>query len=305
MHFKLDSAALRRLATINSFEVADSGMIFFGLRGCLPNDVDDCAFAPEHQLHLVDVDYVHPRCILGQWLPAKETLALFPGSTVPHSKYVRSARARGGVGANQLMTGFYDDYRKGIHQAGKPSAHQAFRQTKGRPIRRTRDDLDYQNDDRVELMNPFDNFHAAWCMSVSHPSYASAGCQVVVGFPKSQRHSKDSGPWKVFKKNAYDLSQNSFPYILLEGRDALRAVAAEPRTFPARLRYGSRGALVTELQEGLKKKGFYEGELDEDFGERTLRGVLEFQSAEFGTDSDDGIVGPVTAEVLGMKLPKL
>jgi hypothetical protein len=304
MHFDLTHDTLVRLCAINSFPIPENQMVFFGLRGSLPLNLDGTNFAIGHQIQLTDPDYTHPRCTLGQWLPAEGKLALFPGSTVPNLKYVKPAKARGGVGANQLMTGLYDDYRKGVHQAGKSSAHQAFRQTEGRPIRRTSDDFDFENDDRVEFMNPFDNLHAAWCMSVNHPSYASAGCQVVVGFPKCSTRSADAGPWKVFKANAYKLAQESFSYFLLEGRDAMRAAGTPQGEFAARLRYGSQGPLVTDLQKALQKKGFYEGTFDEDFGQRTVRAVLEFQTAEFGPDTDDGIVGPTTAGALGLKLPK-
>lgn len=305
MHFELTNDILMRLCAINSFPIPTEGMVFFGLRGALPLDLDGTSLAAGHHLHLAEPDYTHPRCTLGQWMPGDGKFALFPGSTVPHLKYVKPARARGGVGANQLMTGRYGDYRKGVHQAGKSSGHQAFRQTQGRPIRRTADDFDYQNDDRVEFMNPFDNLHAAWCMSVNHPSYSSAGCQVVVGFPKCSTRGADSGPWKIFKNNAYKRTQTGFVYILLEGRDALRVATTPKNEFVARLRYGSQGSLVTDLQKSLEKKGFYEGVFDEDFGQRTLRGVLEFQTVEFGPDTDDGIVGPTTASALGLKLPKM
>jgi hypothetical protein len=60
------------------------------------------------------------------------------------------------------MTGYYSDYRRGKHKAGSETGHDAFRQVEGRPIRRTADDFDYDNDDRVEFSNPFDNLHAAW-----------------------------------------------------------------------------------------------------------------------------------------------
>lgn len=43
------------------------------------------------------------------------------------------------------------------------------------------------------------------------------------------------------------------------------------------------------------------GEIDEDFGPCTLFALLEYQTAEFGTDADDGIVGHSTALSLEMK----
>jgi hypothetical protein len=63
-------------------------------------------------------------------------------------------------------------------------------------------------------------------MGVNHDEYASAACQVIVGYPKCARREDkpDVGPWKIFKENAYGLSQESFPYVLLDGLDA-QAVA--------------------------------------------------------------------------------
>src|SRR5512140_1252853 len=131
MPFLLDDTLLRRLANINSFPIPEDGMVFFGLRGALPVNPDDCDFDAAHALNVENTDYVHPRCTLGQWTPADGMLAVFPGSTVPHSRYVRDALARGGVGVNQLLTGYYGDYRKGVHKQGTITGHQAFVQKDG------------------------------------------------------------------------------------------------------------------------------------------------------------------------------
>lgn len=303
MSFEFSEEHLRRLCDLNFFPVPHDGMIFFGLRGCLPADVDDTKFAKKHSLIVKDLNYTNPRCTLGQWLPEENLIAVFPGSTAPHRSFIKTALSKNGVGANQMATGFYTDYRKGIHKAGRPTAHEAFRQTEGRPIRRTADDFDFQNDDRVEFMNPFDNFHAAWCQGVSSSSYASAGCQVVVGFPKCAKpgHAENVGPWKIFHKNAYSIAQKSFPYILLEGRDAEKAALNPSKKLSVRLRFGSKGELVTALQKALKKEGHYEGEIDDEFKERTWRAVMNYQTVRFGPLEDDGIVGPVTADALGVK----
>ncbi len=307
MHFTFSEAHLRRLLAINSFPLPADGLVFFGLRGCLPVDDDRHDFAAAHPLYLADYDHIHPRCTLGQWLPKDRTIALFPGSTVPCLRYVKRSVDRGGRGANMMMTGMYLDYRKGWHRAGKPTGHEAFRQTAGRPIRRTADDFDYDNDDRVEFTNPYDNLHAGWCMGVEATSFASAGCQVLVGYPKCSRRGNkgDAGPWKHFKANAYGLAQNSFSYVLLNGRDALKVSGKDGAPQTARLRYGSRGSLVTELQEALKGKGHYEGKVDDDFGRRTIRAVLDFQTEVFGDNEDDGIVGPLSAAALDLNWPKI
>ncbi|MEL7510337.1 MAG: peptidoglycan-binding protein [Cyanobacteria bacterium J06554_1] len=71
-----------------------------------------------------------------------------------------------------------------------------------------------------------------------------------------------------------------------------------------RLRFGSQGPLVGDLQRALATKGFYEDAIDEDFGRYTLFAVLDFQKAVFGPQADDGIVGPITAAELGIHLPE-
>ncbi len=304
MSFLIHDELLRRVLDVNSVPLSDSQMIFFGVRGALPLNLDDLDFDAAHTIGVENVDYVHPRCTFVQWLPADGVLAVFPGSTVPHSTHVGTALPNRGVGVNQLMTGYYDDYRKGVHKAGSPTAHDAFRQTEGRPIRRTQDDLDFDPDDRTELTNPFDNLHAGWCPSVNHPDFASMGCQVVLGFPKCERlgNRPATGPWNVFQRNAYEQEQDRFGYMLIDSRSVQAVAEAGDSPVPRRLRFGSQGALVTRLQTELKTQGFYEGTVDADFGPRTIRAVLAFQVARFGVDSEDGVVGPQTANALGIQL---
>lgn len=307
MEFQLTDKILRRICEVNQFEVRKKEMIFFGLRGALPVDVEDYNFKKSHQLVLVDINYLNPRCTLGQWLPEDEKVAIFPGSTVPHRDYVSKSVIKSGQGANQLMTGYYSDYRKGVHKAGSPTGHDAFRQVSSHPIQRTSDDIDFDNDDRVEYENPNDNIHSGWCMGINSTNYASAGCQVLVGYPQCQKRGSQTatGAWKIFKKNAYDISQKSFGYLLLDGREAFRVVSAGTEKVSARLRFGSQGDLVKKLQKALQNKSFYEGNLDGDFGERTLRAVLNFQTSSFGPNADDGIVGPQTASALKMTWSEL
>lgn len=307
MTFQFKERQLRKLCRINSFPIQDKKLVFFGLRGCLPADEDNHDLKGEQIFLLADIDYIHPRCTLGQWFPEEGKIALFPGSTVPHIRYVKMSKERNGLGANQLMTGYYEDYRRGKHRAGTSTGHDAFRQTESCPIRRTADDFDFDTDDRVEFENPYDNIHAGWSMGINHDYYASAGCQVVVGYPEcDKRENKpDTGPWKIFKDNAYNLEQKSYPYVLLSGRDAQKVTLSGNRKMSARLRFGSDGDLVSELQTALQKYGYYEGIIDGDFGKRTTRAVLKYQSVTFGPSADDGIVGPITASALELSWPKL
>jgi peptidoglycan hydrolase-like protein with peptidoglycan-binding domain len=113
------------------------------------------------------------------------------------------------------------------------------------------------------------------------------------------------GPWAAFKEKAYSLKQDAFPYLLVDGRDLQRVILNGVKPVPVTLRFGSKGPLVSEVQTALKKLGYYEGKIDEDFGNRTLRAVLAFQTNAFGPQADDGVVGPITALALGIAWPKL
>ncbi|MFN0139627.1 MAG: peptidoglycan-binding domain-containing protein [Pyrinomonadaceae bacterium] len=307
MNFVFSENNLRRLCQINSFEFPDDGLVFFGLRGCtVVNETQSVQFADSHQLDTVDLNYKRPRCVIGQWKPAEGKIACFIGSTVPSISYIQHALAAQGVGANQLMTGRYDDYVKGIHKYGRPTGHRAFRQTKARAIRRTMDDLDYENNDRVEVMNPFDNIHAGWCSGFD-AGYDSAGCQVLMGHPKcaARGAADETGHWKIFRRNAYSLEQNQFVYILLTGNDAMRQSLAGEAKRSARLRYGSEGELVKTMQQALQDREILESNPDGNFGQRTLMALLSFQEQTFGTNADDGVAGPMTAEALGIEWPEV
>jgi peptidoglycan hydrolase-like protein with peptidoglycan-binding domain len=48
------------------------------------------------------------------------------------------------------------------------------------------------------------------------------------------------------------------------------------------LRFGSQGPLVEKLQRALEKERFYEGRIDGDFGERTIRAVLSIKRRRSG-----------------------
>ncbi len=301
--FQLNHQHLLQIAQLNHFNIDQTGLVFVGLRGCSPIDENDNEFREAVELELNAIDYTHLRCTMLQWNIDKKTVAAFPASTVPHEKHVSKSVLNNGVGTNRLMTGFYRDYRKGYHKAGKPTGHAAFRQDGKLPIRRTADDTDYDAEDRVEFVRPYDNIHASWCPGMDYPKYASAGCQVIMGFPKCSKrgaNSQHTGPWRAFQKHAYDIEQVSFNYMLLNGRD-FRKVAINPnKKYSARLRYGSNGPLVGTLQQALKEKDYYEGFVDKDFGPRTLFALLNFQSNVFGHDADDGVVGPMTAGALGI-----
>lgn len=306
--YTLNDAVLRKLCQINSYEIPTADLAFFGIRGSLPSGGQYNVFKDSHNLQVTVHDHRTMRCTLGQWKPKEKKIALFMGSTVPHMKYIERAKLKGGLGANMLMTGYYHDYRKGVHNAASNHGHQAFRQEASRPIIRNSDDFDYDANDTVDFMNPNDNLHCGFA-SGSEPQgkFDSAGCQVVMGFPKRPKiaGTSNTGDWKIFFDNAYAIQQQVFPYILWNGREVNAVAENSAAKHKARLRFGSKGDLVEKLQISLKQFDCYEGSPSGTFDNRTLRGVMDFQRMVFGQGAADGIVGPMTAEAMGMDWPEI
>jgi hypothetical protein len=304
--FALTSANLDEICMLNEFPIVRSAMVFFGIRGSLPIDPNNHSFQTQHALRVADIDHVHLRCTLIQWNPDGGDFAVYPGSTVPNQIDMRAALATQGEGANQLLTGFYSDFRKGHHKGGTPTGHEAFKQTSNRPYRRTADDLDYDGADRVETGSPGDNLHAGWCQGIEADRFASAGCQVVAGFPDCpKRPGGNTGPWKSFHAAAYTgkrRAQTAFGYVLITGSE-VQTLAIAGAANLSRTRFGSKGSRAERVQGALKKKKLYEGIVDGDFGLRSLRALLVFQESAFGPHAEDGVCGPQTAAALGIRWP--
>ncbi|MBA4010945.1 MAG: hypothetical protein C0481_03690 [Phenylobacterium sp.] len=306
---------LRLLAERTCFTVPERGLVFFGFRGLLPLDVTGTDFSSGHRARLVTPDNQHMRCTLGQWRPENGVLALFPGSTVPNLKAIQSARASGGIGANMLMLGRYG-YDRGVHKAGKPTGHRAFRQGMFFPVWRNADDLDFDLADRLDISGrvpdqyPWDNLHCAYHDNVDTPAFSSNGCQVVAGRPTMPANGNlpESGPWARFVANAYGVDasgQAHFPYLLFSGTEA-GLVSAKPQSSLTRsLRFGSQGEWVTAVQNALRTNGFPFLEADGDFGRDTLESVMGFQAETFGASQADGVVGPNTAGALQIPWPPI
>jgi hypothetical protein len=302
MSFDLSHDLLVAICARNYFPIPQwDRMIFFGLRGCLPVDPEDSSFSASQTLQLADLNYLNPRCTLGQWIPADKTLAVYPGSTCPNEEFVARAKEDGGEGANQLLTGYYD-FVKGIHRAESASGHEAFRQEQTRVVLRNKDDMDFDFADTADPGMQADNLHCGFAAGVSS-SYSSAGCQVVVGFPnRIDGQSMESGPWADFRQNAYDLYQQSFGYVLLKGSEIERMAANPTATRSALIRFGSRDEVVRNLQATLKPlyPDIIDFNPDAKCGPKTQLAIIRFQVEQMGAGNADGIVGENTATQLGM-----
>jgi len=304
---KFTSDNLRKLLRVNAYPYSETQYMVFGIRGAKPINADFDTFKTSHTIEMSDVNYLNPNCIIGVWNPTQNKLALFPGSTVPHLKYIK--RQKEGTGkANAMQSGFYNFYEKGFHNPSANHAHKALRLATNIVLRRSNNDLVYSNDDPIEVGNPHDNIHAAYCDD-SSGNYSSAGCQVIVGQPKCKGRGNldNTGYWKKFYAIIYNeaVSQTHFNYSLFRYVDAEAAATMGEGLMDARLRFGSKGNIVLELQNKLKAKGYFHTTVDGEYGRNTLIAVMAFQKDTFGVNEADGVVGTKTASKLGLTLPKL
>lgn len=298
--FAIKHVDLDRLFRASEFALPAEAAILFGLRGALPTNEVDFEPRGERNVELRDIDNLHPRCAIGLWDRKDEMVALFAGSTVPWKGAIQQSIPKGGLGTNQVMEG-YVTYVVGMHPGNKgpASQHKAFIQSGDFPHRRTRDDLDFDQDDDVFVAFPGDNLHAAFCESSSKPFTSSFGCQVVCGFPKRQAGNLvDIGPWPRFRDLALSFKQKSYRYALVQGRDAQAAATTPQGALAAKLYFGSKGDLTEKVQKALKANGFPAIGVDGDFGRGTLTAVVAFQKRS-GLNGD-GIVGQNTADALGI-----
>lgn len=305
--FALDQRTLLRLCKQNDFRVPESGLMIFGFRGAIPTRPDSAQWQRSAPMVLAQVDHTHPRCTIAILdVDAGGVMALL-GTTVPHKRYIEQARRRGGLGANQNLTGAFT-VTKGPHPWSGKTSHRALRQKGVRPLIRTADDLRFElGDDRIEFGETANNLHCMWCMGPAHAYFASAGCSGPTGYPKcpARGAQPSTGGWAALEKAVYEVegkNQDDFAYIILGGADPM--YAAENATISARVRFGSwntkAGSRPWRVQEALIREGYLKGQPDGKFGQASTLALMAAQTNLFGPDADDGICGPATATVLGI-----
>lgn len=303
---------LENAAKRNCFALPESGLVFFGIRGALPESINNQNFALKHDVRFTDIDHRRMRCTLGQWNRQAGTIALYPGSTVPSLGSIARAKSKGGAGANLLIPGRYE-YVKGMHKPGKPGGHRAFRQGCFFPVRRTRNNTSFDNFDKIDFGSGsgdfvWDNIHAAY-HDTPDSGFSSAGCQVVCGQPASSAlgNAKETGAWRTFTDTAYGTfaSQERFVYLLFTADEIASLAGNNLAKIHQIVRYGSSGPVPKEVQNGLKKSGDYAGDVDGNFGRLSVMALTAFQEKKFGPAIVDGVCGANTALALGITLPSV
>jgi hypothetical protein len=241
------------------------------------------------------------RCTLGHWQPGKG-FAVFPGSTIPFGETVRAQLAAQGNGVNQLSPGRYPRFEAGFHKRSQGRAgHWALLQGCPLAVQRTADDVDYDLADRWQIDTKMgNNIHCAFGMgppsNLANSVYSSAGCQVIAGRVTKGVPGTAKGPWAKFIIPFQPGGQTAAEYVLFPDTEVERMIKDQFRGERIVLRMGSQGDAVKQLQ---RKLGLQD---DGGFAVGTMRALLEFQASKFG-NVGDGVVGPKTAEALGLELP--
>ncbi|MEP7382124.1 MAG: papain-like cysteine protease family protein [Gemmatimonadota bacterium] len=317
--FDLTGDVLDRLARFNRFELAASeGRVVFGLRGCTV-DVDVATPQATVSLREIEPNHIDFRCVIGVWNRTANTVTAFQASTVPNWEYMEVYREHHGRKANMLPTGRYI-LSVGTHRAKKKNAAGALVDNPGRiqgalrndqrvVVLRSEDDLTYTVRDTWDRTVPNDNIHPGIVTpnagNSTVPDFSSAGCSTISG---SSVSDVPAGGWADFRlalgltnTNPRANDGQSFAHILLTGRDA--RLAAGGNTTLGRLRFGSHGDDVRQLQDALARhpKKYYKGKVDSDLGPGTAMALIRYQKDQ-GAGAADAIVTPAEATALGFTL---
>ena len=283
--FTLDHDALARLVRLNHFELADSDLVVFGLRGCLVNAPSTDGFVDAVPCTETRPDHVQTKCAIGLWRRSTKQIAVFTGSTVPDAVWL-SGYVAGGINTNMLPTGVYR-YTSGKHK--KVQGALVMAQPKFYVARPKRPKAKVVIDNRDPFTGP------RWVPDNIHPTYNpargvemnSAGCQTVKGTVRASTNTH-YGQWAIFRRlGGFETEGRPYEYMLLTGREA--RLAADPAVADAtlwRLRFGSSGPEVRELQQALGAG------VDGDFGSGTADKVVAWQRAHQGGRADGIVASP-------------
>lgn len=317
--FDLTAALLDRLVRFNRFTLDGvSQKVVFGLRGCTL-DADVPTLSKQVTLREVEPNHIDNRCVIGVWDRSTDTIAAFQASTVPNWEYMETYRENHGKKANLLPTGRYS-LTVGTHRAKKKNAtgdlvdnpgriQGALRNDEEVVVLRSEDDLTYTVRDTWDKAVPNDNIHpgivAVNAGSSTVPDFSSAGCTTI---PGASSGDAPTGAWADFRRalgldNTHPTGNDGqrHAYILLTGREA--RLAAGGNLALGRLRFGSMGDDVRQLQSGLAKhaKKYYSGKVDGALGPGTAMAFIRYQKDQ-GGGAADAIVTSADATALGFTL---
>lgn len=314
--FMLTPGAIQAVCLANAYALPPTGIVLFGLRGCLPANVPDGEMVSAVAMREEIPDHVNLRCTIGVWRrdPTGDRIAVFRASTVPNADYmVGYLNGDPKLRCNMRPTGRYK-LELGAHQpvgSGPERAVQgAFLQRGPIGVFRTVRDATFDRTDAVTQLSRSDNLHPAGYRPTNYCKFSSAGCMVVEGRwnpdTLTNEDPTDAKGWATFRERAgvtpahcpsFNVVRPAFgtvyDFVLLTGREVRLAAAGAP--LPGRLRFGSAGDRVRQLQGAL---GFKGDMVDGDFGWLTQDQLTGWQRKTLGVA--DGIV---RSGDLGVSLP--
>ncbi|MDX2307208.1 MAG: clostripain-related cysteine peptidase [Hyphomicrobium sp.] len=261
--FPLTPDVLDLLFRANLFNPVEADdLVIFALRGGRQTKSEVQSDQDRIEIEDINPDHIAMKCTIGYYDRKRRKLTAYPSSTVPWHDYMRKYQRNpnGDFQVNCLPTGNYL-FRVSAHNISKPArrVEPALRMTEPgteatdaqMTVLRSQNDLMFTHTDFWHKTTPTDNVHCAF----SNSSFSSAGCLVIKG-GKDDR----SAPWAKFQSVLGKLGKGRhIGLVLLTGRDA--AIAAEiirqgrqndkDLVFRAlaRLRVGSEGPVVSELQK--------------------------------------------------------
>lgn len=319
--FDVSDSVLRRALRIHHFDLPrideepTDGLAFFGVRGATPINPTDFDFAAKHALRPVGINHRSLCCSIGLWNIAEKSVAVFAASTAPNLRAVQQSNAAR-IRANQMLESRVR-FKKGVHATkSNPVGYHAFVQDMQFALQRVKNDptdrilYDFDADDVVDVDHVGDHLHAAsidTTRDLGPTFYSSEGCQVVIGRFARSTDGKPTlggvGGWDAFVRRLYASRQQRFVYYLFTSDDVMAAALSPRNTVGSRLRFGSSGGLVEQVQTKLNEAGMPATlKIDGDYGGKTLRAVQAFQKRnELLPDCSLGIN---TAQVLGFDVER-
>lgn len=276
--FELTPADIEALIRLNDFALRPAApqqphLVVFALRGASIVGADKREGVAAVLLDDIRPDHRAYRCVMGVLNRDTGRMSVYKASTVPNASAVlgcfRLAQAGKDLTGNVLPTGCYT-YTFGTHKAGQDGEirgvlrlSQASTGASPVVVLRSRDDVMYDRRDFWDPCAPADNIHPGRRTT----GFSSLGCLTLPGdYNKATR--VHTGLWADFRValgvgRTFAASDDGkqFSSVLLTGLDA--AIAARLREAgqidtPAvanaalrRLRFGSKGAAVADLQARL------------------------------------------------------
>lgn len=302
--FDLSADVLDRLISLNLFEpYQDKGAVAFALRGAKLVSGMDAEKVPSVRVEVTRPDHINFNCLIGIYHISTRTISVYVGSTVPCRKAIFNY-PNGGSKSNLLPNGLYSYYiwrHKTIKPALRLSQSNKTVDTleAGQPgtVLRSKNDYVLGTRDVWDPDDgPLDNVHCSYYTTYVPDLgsyYSSWGCLTIRG------KKTGTDQWGKFQKLLSNIgSKARVDLILLTGKDAALASLQleDDATLETlvRLRVGSRGDPVSELQKRLNLKA------TSVFDYQTRFKLTEYQRQMTATDpSADGIYSPAMDAATG------